>query len=184
MREIASRGQLRWSFARWTFVTVPAVLLLGFLSGQSAPSGDASTWYVALSKPAWQPPSIAFPIVWSILYAAMGLSLAMILNARGARGRNISIGLFVFQLALNLAWTPVFFGLHLVSIGAVLIIVILAAAIATTFAFARVRRTAAWLLVPYLAWLSFASLLAFDIDRRNPDAETLVPSGATTQIQL
>jgi translocator protein len=184
MREIASMGQLRWSFARWAFVTVPAVLLLGFASGASVPSGDDSAWYQALSKPSWTPPGWAFPVAWSILYILIGIAIAMVLNARSARGRNAAIALFVVQLALNLAWTPVFFGLHLVSIAAVQIVVILALAIATTFAFARVRRTAAWLMVPYLAWLSFASLLAYDIDRRNPAGETLVPSGATTQIQL
>ncbi|HTG38217.1 TspO/MBR family protein [Sphingomonas sp.] len=184
MREIASKGQLRWSFARWAFVTVPAILLLGFLSGRVAPSGADNPWYIALSRPEWQPPGWAFPVAWSVLYILMGLALAMILNARGARGRGIAVGLFALQLLLNLAWTPVFFGLHLVSLAAILILAILALAIATTFAFARVRQAAAWLLVPYLAWLSFASLLAWDIDRRNPQGETLVPSGATTQIRL
>lgn len=184
MREIASQGQLRWSFARWAFVTVPAVLLLGFAAGRVAPSGEENPWYQSLSRPEWQPPGWAFPVVWSILYVLLGLALAMILNARGARGRGLAIGLFVAQFALNLAWTPVFFGMHLVSAAAVLILAILALAIATTFAFARVRRGAAWLLVPYLVWLSFASILAIDIDRRNPDGETLVPSGSTTQIQL
>lgn len=184
MREIASKGQLRWSFARWSFVTVPLVLLLGFGAGAIVPSGDANPWYQALSKPSWQPPGWAFPVVWSILYALMGVAIAMILNARGAKGRGIAIVLFVVQLMVNLAWSIVFFGMHLVSVAAVQIIVILALAIATTFAFARVRRQAAWLMVPYLAWLSFASILAFDIDRRNPEGETLVPSGSTTQIQL
>lgn len=184
MREIASRGQLRWSFARWALVTVPGVLLLGFASGQSAASGSDNAWYAALSKPDFGPPEWAFPVVWSILYVMLGLALAMVLNARGARGRGLAITLFVVQLVLNLAWTPIFFGLHLVTVGAILILVLIAAGIATTFAFARVRRSAAWLLVPYLVWLSFASLLAFEIDRRNPDAETLVPSGATTQIAL
>lgn len=184
MNEIASKGQLRWSFARWSFVTIPLILLLGFGAGAVVPSGDASPWYQALSKPAWQPPGWAFPVVWSILYILMGIAIAMILNARGARGRGIAIALFVVQLAVNLSWTIVFFGLHLVSFAAIEILVILALAIATTFAFGRVRRQAAWLMVPYLAWLSFATILAFEIDRRNPYGESLVPAGATTQIQL
>ncbi|MBB5699331.1 TspO/MBR family protein [Sphingomonas yantingensis] len=184
MREIASKGQLRWSFARWAFVTVPLVLFLGFAAGAVVPSGDANPWYQALSKPSWQPPGWAFPVVWSILYILMGVAIAMILNARGAKGRGIAIALFVAQLLVNLTWSIVFFGMHLVSFAAVEIIVILALAIATTFALARVRRQAAWLMVPYLAWLTFASILAFEIDRLNPDGETLVPSGSTTQIQL
>lgn len=184
MQGIASRSQLRWSFLRRAFVAVPAIVLLGFLSGRVAPSGADNPWYMALSKPDWQPPGWAFPVAWSILYILMGVALAIVLNARGARWRGVAVGLFAAQLALNLTWTPIFFGLHQVSLAAVLILVILALAIATTFVFGRVRPLAAWLMVPYLAWLTFASLLAWEIDRRNPQGETLVPSGETTHIAL
>lgn len=184
MRELASQGQLRLSFLRWAVVTVPAVVLLGFLSGRIAPTGSDNAWYMALAKPEWQPPGWAFPVAWTTLYILMGLALAIILNARRARGRGLAIGLFVVQLAVNLAWAPLFFGAHLVSFAVIHIAIILVLAIATTFAFGRVRSLAAWLMVPYLCWISFALLLAWEIDRLNPYGETLVPSGASTQIEL
>ncbi|WP_033921365.1 TspO/MBR family protein [Sphingomonas sp. 37zxx] len=184
MRELASRGQLRLSFLRWAMVTVPAIVLLGFLSGRIAPTGSQNPWYMALARPDWQPPGWAFPVAWTTLYLLMGVALAIVLNARGARGRGLAIGLFIVQLLANLAWAPLFFGAHMVSFAVIHIAIILVLAIATTFLFSRVRTLAAWLLVPYLCWLSFALLLSWEIDRLNPNGETLVPSGASTQIEL
>src|SRR5688572_20555009 len=100
------------SFARWALVCVPLIVLLGFLSGRSVPSGNDNAWYQALVKPALTPPGWVFPVAWTALYIMLGLALASILNARSARGRALSVGLFVLQLALNLAWTPMFFGAH------------------------------------------------------------------------
>ncbi|MFM7029081.1 MAG: TspO/MBR family protein [Chakrabartia sp.] len=184
MGEIASQGQLRMSFVRWALVTVPTILFLGFLSGKMANSGYANGWFVALNRPAIVPPGWVFGLVWSTLYVLLGLALAMILNARGALGRGRALGLFSLQLGLNLAWSPLFFAFHQVSLALGLILLILALTIATSFAFASIRKAAAWLLVPYMVWLSFAAVLNYEIDRLNPDAETLVPARAHTQIQL
>lgn len=184
MGEIASPGQLRMSYLRWALVTVPAVVFLGFLSGWLAGSGQDNPWYAALEKPALTPPGWVFPAAWTTLYIMLGLAIAMILNARGARLRGPAIALFLFQLALNLAWTPLFFGAHQVTAAFWLILFMLIAAIATTFAFARVRRAAAWLMLPYLVWISFAGMLTLGVDRLNPDAETLVPRGESTKIAL
>jgi benzodiazapine receptor len=182
--EIASPGQLRLSFLRWALVTVPLILLLGFASGRIVPAGDQSAWYRALTKPALNPPGIAFPVVWSLLYILLGLALAIVLNARGAAGRGLAITLFVVQLILNLVWTPLFFGAHQVTWALVDLVALVLVAILTTVQFSRVRRTAAWLMVPYLVWISFAACLTFGIRQLNPDAESLVPPGASTQIQL
>lgn len=184
MSEIASKGQLRMSFLRWAVVTVPLILLLGFASGRLVPTGDDNPWYAALAKPAITPPGIAFPVAWTILYILLGLSLAMIADARGARGRGLAIAVFVAQLVCNLAWTPLFFGSHKVVAAAGLIVVMLALSILTTVLFARIRVAAAWLLVPYMAWISFAGLLTWGIHDLNPDAEALVPAASTTQISL
>ncbi|TKD51207.1 TspO/MBR family protein [Sphingomonas baiyangensis] len=184
MREIASRSQLRWSFLRYAIVTVPLVVLLGSFAGRLAPTGADNGWYMMLAKPSWEPPGWAFGVAWTLLYALMGLALAMILHARSARWRGLAVTLFVVQLIANLAWSPLFFGLRMVSFAPIHIAIIFVLALATTFAFARVRPLAAWLLVPYLAWLCFAGLLAWEIDRLNPDGETLVPTGASTQIEL
>lgn len=184
MTELASRAQLRMSYVRWALVTVPAVLFLGFLSGRASNSGYGNPWFDALDKPALMPPGWLFGAAWSVLYTMLGLALAMILNARGAPGRGRAILLFCIQLALNLAWSPLFFAAHQVLAAFYLIIVMLIAAIATTFAFARVRKAAAWLMLPYLLWLSFASILNWQTHVANPDAETLVPGRVDTQIAV
>lgn len=182
MGGIASKNQLRMSFVRWAIVCVPLVVLLGFLSGRSVPTGSESRWYEALVKPAMTPPGWVFPVAWTTLYILMGLALAMILNARGARLRGVAVALFVVQLALNLAWTPMFFGAHQVQTALLVIVAMLVAAIATTVIFGRIRPLAAWLMLPYLVWISFAGVLTWSIGRLNPNAETLVPSATTTQI--
>ena len=170
------------SFLRWAIVIVPLILLLGFASGRAVPSGSENLWYQALTKPELNPPGWVFPVVWTTLYIMIGLALAMIVHARGARGRGVAIGLFVVQFALNLAWTPLFFGAHLVDVALFVILAILAVSIATTFAFARIRRGAAWLMLPYLVWLSFAGVLNWRIGQLNPNAESLVPRAQTSQM--
>jgi translocator protein len=172
------------SFLRWAMVIVPGIVFLGFLSGRLSNSGYDNRWFNALSKPEIVPPGWVFGVVWTALYVMMGIAVSMILHARGANGRGKALALFGGQLALNLMWTPLFFAAHKVTGSLILIVVILAAAIATTFAFASIRKAAAWLLVPYMVWLSFATILTFQINRMNPEAETLVPEGARTQIQL
>lgn len=170
------------SFARWALVCVPLIVLLGFLSGRSVPSGNDNAWYQALTKPEITPPGWVFPVAWTTLYIMLGLALATILNARGARGRGLAVGLFAAQFALNLAWTPLFFGAHKVGTALLVIVVMLALAIATTFAFDRIRKAAAWLMLPYLVWLAFAGVLNWRVGQLNPDAETLVPGARTSQV--
>lgn len=182
--ELASKQQLRASYLRWAVVTVPFILLLGFASGRLVPSGSKNCWYAALVKPAGTPPDIVFPIAWTTIYVLMGLALAMIVNARGSALRGRAIGLFAAQLAVNLIWTPLFFGAHQVFWSLMTIVVMLLLTIATTFAFARIRKGAAWLLVPYLVWISFAGVLTWRILDLNPDADSLVCSSSSTQIAL
>ena len=172
------------AYLRWAVVTVPLILLLGFASSRLAPAGKANAWYAALTKGPANPPDWAFPIAWTALYVLMGMALAIVLNARGARGRSAAIALFVFQLALNLVWSPLFFGAHQVTVGLMVIVAMFLVATATTFLFGTIRSSAGWLMVPYLAWLGFAAGLSWDIHRLNPDAETLVPSGATAHMRL
>ncbi|MEY4500646.1 MAG: hypothetical protein RIS52_536 [Pseudomonadota bacterium] len=182
--QIASKSQLRMSFLRWAMVTVPAIVFLGFFSGRMANSGYANRWFLALERPDVVPAGWVFGLVWTILYVLLGVAFAIVLNARGARGRGIAIGLFSLQLLLNLAWSPLFFAAHQVTLALIVMLVLLGVAIATCFAFAKIRKSAAWLLLPYLVWLSFAAILNFQIDRLNPNAEALVPEAPHTQIQL
>jgi benzodiazapine receptor len=170
------------SFLRWAAVSVPLVLLLGFLSGRSVPSGSENGWYMALTKPGLTPPGWVFPVAWSLLYIMLGLSLALVLSARGAKLRWVAVALFAVQLAGNLAWTPLFFGAHKVGAALLLIVAILGLTIITTFVFGQIRRVAAWLLVPYMVWLSFAGVLNWRIGQLNPDAERLVQPAAASQV--
>lgn len=182
MGVIASKGQLRMSFVRWAAVAAPLVVLLGFLSGRTVPTGGDNAWYAALAKPELTPPGWVFPVAWSLLYVMLGAALAMVLSARGARLRWLGIGLFAVQLACNLAWTPLFFGAHRVDAAFLLIVAMLGLSIITTLVFARIRVAAAWLMVPYMVWISFAGVLTWRIGQLNPDAERLVQPAATRQI--
>jgi tryptophan-rich sensory protein len=178
---IATKGQLRMSFLRWALVLVPLIVLIGSLVGALSGSGDTS-WYAALEKPSFQPPPYLFGLVWPVLYALMAFALVNVIQARGSRWRGVAIGLFVAQLVVNLLWSPIFFGMHQVSFAFFWILLMIGLAVATTIIFGRVRRVAAWLMLPYLAWISFAALLNFEVDRLNPNAETLVVGATSTQI--
>ena len=182
MGEIASRSQLGMALFRKAAVTVPLILLLGLASGRLAGSGYENTWFAMLAKPALTPPGWVFGLAWTILYILQGTALAIVLNARGNGLRGLAVALFAAQFAANLAWSPLFFAMHQVSAAYWLILALLAAALATTFVFGRIRPLAAWAMVPYLAWLCFATALNADLRRMNPDAEQLVPGRTTTQI--
>ncbi len=184
MSEIASRGQLRMSFLRYALVTVPAILLLGTLSGRLSGSGFGNAWFDALAKPDFMPPGWVFGVAWTILYGLLGLALAMILHARGARGRGTAVAVFAVQLLLNFAWSPIFFAFHRVGLALAVVLAMLVLAGAATLLFARIRTAAAWLMVPYVAWLVFASLLTWQIYQLNPYARELVPQRGSADIEL
>lgn len=184
LREIASRGQLRLAYLRWAVVTVPFILLLGFTSARIAPSGDQNPWFRMLAKPEIMPPGWAFPVVWGVLYALMGLALAMIINARGSTLRGPALVVFTVQMAVNLSWAPVFFGMHQVQLALIILAVLAVLVLATILLFARVRVGAALLMLPYLAWVGFAGYLLYQIDVLNPDAGSLVPARTVDQIQI
>lgn len=170
MTELASPGQLRAALLRWTLFLSPLLLMLGFFSGAAAGSGEGNVWFFGLAKPSLYPPAATFGIVWSILYVLMGLALAMVITARGASGRGLAIALFAVQFVLNLAWSPVFFGMENISGALLLLVVIDVLVIATVLAFRKVRPLAAGLLLPYLAWVLFATLLNWQFLAANPGA--------------
>ena len=182
MGGIASKGQLRWSFGRWAIVTVPLVLLLGFLSGSSARGGKENAWYATLAKPPLNPPDWLFPIAWTILYILLGLAVAHVIHARGARWRWPAVAMFAVEILALMAWQPLFFGAHRVLAAFWLIVALLIWGIAMTMLFGRVRTVAAWLTVPLLVWITFAGALNWGIHRLNPDAEALAPGPRATQM--
>lgn len=184
MSELASPGQLRAAFLRWTLVLVPGIVLLGFLSGRVAGSGPGNPWFDSLVKPAIYPPPAAFGIVWTMLYVLMALALAMVVSARGAPGRGIAIAVFVLQLLLNLAWTPLFFGAHEITAALVLLAMLDVAVLVTVLLFRKVRPLAALLLLPYLAWVLFATQLNYEFLAANPGADGKAGSGASQRIEI
>ena len=158
-------------------------MLLGFLAGQLGGNAN-SAWFSSLDKPGIYPPPATFGIVWTILYAMTGFALALVCAAWGARGRGIAIAAFLFQFALNLAWTPVFFGAHLIEVALYLIAIILFFAVLATVAMWRVRRLAGLLMLPYLAWLAFALVLNFQFLQLNPDADGRDVSAAVERVEF
>lgn len=184
MSELASSGQLRMSFVRVALFTVPLILFLGILSGVVAGSGYDNAWFSALDKPSTMPPGWVFAFAWTILYILIGLALALVIFARGATGRGAAIGLFVVQFALNLTWSPLFFAMHRIGTAFMVILAMLVLSIVTALAFARIRRTAGLLMLPYIAWLCFAAWLNHEIGVLNPNGETLAPASVSTQVEL
>jgi tryptophan-rich sensory protein len=172
------------SFLRYALFTVPGVLLLGTLSGTLAGSGSDNAWFEALAKPDIMPPGWAFAIVWPILYVLLGLALAMLLHARGAKGRDKALPLFVLGLILNFAWPPVFFAWHKVDIALSILAAMIILTVALIVLMWRIRPVAAALLLPYLAWLMFAVALNFQIVGLNPGAENLVPGATVIDIPV
>lgn len=184
MGEMASRAQLRMSGVRRGIVVVPLILLLGLASGRLANSGYGNAWFAGLAKPDFTPPGWAFGAAWTVLYLMMGVALTIVLSARGAAMRKQAIIWFVAQLALNLAWSPLFFAAHEIRAALVLIAAILAAAAVATVRFWQVRRVAGLLMLPYLAWLCFAAALNFEILRMNPGGGPLAPGTVSTQVDV
>ena len=117
-------------------------------------------FYAGLAKPGFTPPNWAFPVAWTVLYLLMAVSLWRVLSRPGERpGRRAAIIAYFVQLVLNAAWSWAFFAGHNPALGLAVILALDVALIATIRLFARIDRIAAWLLVPYLAWVLFATYL-------------------------
>lgn len=122
-------------------------------------AGAIPTWYAALDKPAWNPPNAVFGPVWTVLYLAMGVALAFVWQRSLDARRRRAVIIFGVQLVLNLAWTLTFFGLRQTGLAVVVIAALWITIAATIILFGSINWRAAALLVPYLAWVTFASAL-------------------------
>lgn len=156
-RSITSQvvGLVAWLLATFAAAAVGAVA-----------SVDASAFYAQLLKPSWAPPAGVFGPVWSVLYALMGVSAWLVWRSVGFKGAPLV--LFAVQLAANALWSWLFFAWHVGALAAAEVLVLLALIVATVVAFWRSSRLAALLLLPYLLWVSFASLLTWSVWRSNP----------------
>ena len=127
--------------------------------GSLATAPNIPTWYMALEKPFFNPPNWVFGPVWTLLYVLMGVSLYFVWTSRGKVSKQTAYMLFGAQLVLNALWSIVFFGLHQPWLAVVVIASLLVTLVFTVRVFAVHSKAAAWLLVPYIAWVCFATSL-------------------------
>jgi tryptophan-rich sensory protein len=128
---------------------------------------STSGWYAALHKPSWNPPPWIFGPVWTLLYVLMAVAAWLVWREGGWKTQRLPLGLFLVQWLLNALWTPLFFGLHRSGLASAEIVIFWLVLAATIGSFWRVRKAAGLLLVPYLAWVTFAAALNFTIWRLN-----------------
>lgn len=182
MNVLASPAQLRASFLRWALFMVPLILLIGFAAGQLG--GPDTPWFAGLVKPAIYPPPAVFGIVWTALFVMIGLALALVASAWGAHGRGAALVAFAIHFVITQSWTAVFFGMQDM-IAALMVLGFGVASLAIALALVwRVRRAAVLLLLPYLAWLCFASALNYQFIAENPEGGDRDASGAVTRVEL
>ncbi len=148
-------------------VCLTVCFAVGFLGSQASMMG-LQTWYPTITKPAFNPPGWIFAPVWSILYLMMGAALWQIWTSAPSKNRTIGLALFAAQLVLNGLWSWIFFAWQKLPMAFIEIVLLDLAILATILVFRKVRGSAAWLLVPYLVWCCFATLLTFTIWKLNP----------------
>lgn len=134
-------------------------LVLCFSAAATAVFISPGDWYSQLHKPSWTPPSWLFGPAWTLLYAMMATAAWLVWRCDGWRAQRRALGWFLLQWLLNALWTPLFFGLHRTGLALAEILALWAVLAMTLVAFWRVRPLAGWLMLPYLAWVSFAAVL-------------------------
>lgn len=145
--------------AGWLLLTLAAAALGSFFM--------PGEWYAQLKKPAWNPPNWIFGPVWTVLYALMAVAAWLVWRRGGWRSQRRALGWFLGQLALNALWSPLFFGLKNPGLAFAEILLLWLAILATLWAFWMTHRLAGTLLLPYLAWVSFAAVLNFTLWQLN-----------------
>ena len=137
---------------------VVGVLLTGFISGVGTAAG-MNGWYETLRKPSFNPPDYLFGPVWTLLYILMGVALYLILQSPQSNYRTFAIGIFSFQLFLNFCWSFLFFYFHRPDIALIEIILLWLTILIMIFQFYNISPIASFLQIPYLLWVSFATVL-------------------------
>ena len=142
-------------------------LLLTFGAAYVGSRFPVDDWYQALAKPSWNPPNWLFGPVWSVLYLLMAISAWLVWKEEGLLGARIALSIFLLQLILNAAWSWLFFGLHEPLYAFIEIMVLWVAILANIILFWRMNPISGILLLPYLLWVSFASVLNYALWRMN-----------------
>jgi translocator protein len=152
----------------WLVLTAFILAAFGASAIGSLTGTGTTDWYRTIAKPDWTPPGWLFGPVWTVLYFSIGVSGWLVWRKSGFRAARIAMAIFAVQLILNATWSPVFFGLQRPDIALAVIIGLWLSIGAMIAAFRPHDRRAAWMLVPYLLWVSFATALNFAIMRLNP----------------
>lgn len=148
-----------WKFIIAIFICQAVGIVSGLLT-----QSETATWFMTLQKPSWNPPAYLFAPVWTVLYLLMGISLAIIWKSNAPETQKLRAELtFALQLFLNFMWSILFFKCHSPLLGLIDIFLMLIVILMTIGRFARISKLAAWLLVPYLAWVCFATALNYKI---------------------
>lgn len=148
-------------------IAIAIPLAVGATSGFFTITGIES-WYQTINKPSWNPPGSVFGPVWTTLYVLMGVALFLVWKSSGSDTlKRTAITLFAIQLILNFFWSFIFFDQQQPGWAFVEIITLWFFILLTIFSFARVSKMAAWLLVPYISWVSFAAILNYTIWKLN-----------------
>ncbi|MDI9363969.1 MAG: TspO/MBR family protein [Flavobacterium sp.] len=143
---------------------IKAISSIGLTVGLGTASGyltvsEIPTWYAGVTKPSFNPPNYLFGPVWTILYILMGISFFIIWKQPPSPQRKKAINFYLLQYALNLAWSFIFFNQHQIFLALIDIIAMWFLIQFTMIAFGKINKIAAWLLLPYLLWVSFATML-------------------------
>jgi translocator protein len=155
-------GKNTIGFFAWLTLVVIAAVLGGLASA------NAGNFYSQLHQPTWAPPGWIFGPVWSVLYLMMSVAAWLVWKIHGFRGARLALSFFLVQLALNSLWTWLFFAWHLGALSFAEIVVLWISILATLISFWRLHPLAGALLIPYLAWVSFATVLAYAMWVGNP----------------
>lgn len=155
-------------FQHYELTTREGVIALGVILSVNALGAVPAVFFGAdtdwIDRPWFYPPEILFPIVWTLLFTLMGVALFIVWrHGTDRRSVRTALAMFAVQFALNLSWTPVFFGLQRPDLGLAVIVALWVAILATVVLFSRISRIAAVLLTPYLGWVSFAITLNYAI---------------------
>lgn len=149
------------------FLSIIITLGIGF-SGSFFTITGTGSWYQQITKPSWNPPNWIFGPVWTTLYVLMGIALYLVWKAeRREKTKKIALLLFSTQLVFNFFWSLIFFGQHQIGWAFVEIIALFILILLTILSFAKINKTAAWLMVPYISWVSFAAILNYTIWQLN-----------------
>ncbi len=154
-----SRTSSFWKF----IIAIVLCELTGAISGLISMT-SMNPWFDTINKPSWNPPSYLFGPVWAVLYLLMGISFTLIWKSSAPIAtKRIAETVFFIQLCLNFCWSILFFKLHSPALALIDILLMVVAILITIFRFASISKAAAWLLVPYILWVCFATMLNFAI---------------------